>query len=153
MATCMFIGNHESSDEIYPTLLAVTEELIVSEKVSTFYVGNNGAFDRLAQKALLSLKKKYPGINCFTVLAYIPGEKTPFDRPPLLETIYPDGLEKVPMRYAINHRNRWMLERSSFVVAYPSPFGNSSKLAAKARLSGKTVIDISHETADIFSFQ
>ena len=153
MATCMFIGNHESSNKIYLTLLAVTEKLILTEKVSTFYVGNNGAFDRLAQKALLSLKKKYPEINCFTVLAYFPGKKTPFDLPPLLETIYPEGFEKVPPRYAINHRNRWMLERSSFVVAYPSPFGNSSKLAAKARLSGKTVIDISHETADIFSFK
>lgn len=153
MATCMFIGNHEASDKIYLTLLAVTEELILTEKVSTFYVGNNGAFDRIAQKALFSLKQKYPEIKAYTILSYIPGAKTPFDRPPLLETIYPDGLEKVPMRYAINHRNRWMLERSSFVVAYPSPFGNSSKLAAKARLSGKTVIDISREANDIFPFR
>ena len=81
MATCMFIGNHEASDKIYLTLLAVTEELILTEKVSTFYVGNNGAFDRIAQKALFSLKQKYPEIKAYTILSYIPGEKTPFDRP------------------------------------------------------------------------
>ncbi len=148
----MFIGNHASSDKIYLTLLAVTEELILTENVTTFYVGNNGTFDSLAQKALFSLKQKYPEINCFTVLAYIPGKQNPYEFPSLLETIYPEGLEKVPLRYAINHRNRWMLERSSFVVACPSVLGNSSKLAAKARLSGKTVIDISKEIQDIFPF-
>lgn len=145
MPACMFIGNHEASEKIYPSLLAAIEELILSEKVSTFYVGNNGAFDHLAQKALFSLKQKYPEIKCFTVLAYLPGKETPYSLPPILETIYPEGFEKVPLRYAINHRNRWMLEHSSHVITFPSPFGNSSKLVAKARLSGKTVIDISRK--------
>ena len=150
MATCMFIGNHESSDKIYLTLLAVTEELILKENVSTFYVGNNGTFDNLAQKALFHLKQKYPEIKAYTVLAYIPGKESPYESSSLLETLYPEGLEKVPPRYAINHRNRWMLERSSFVITHPSLLGNSLKLAAKARLSGKTVIDISQEAEDIF---
>ena len=150
MASCMFIGDHAVSKEIYLTLLAVTEELILKEKVSTFYVGNNGTFDNLAQKALFHLKQKYPEIKAYTVLAYIPGKESPYESPSLLETLYPEGLEKVPPRYAINHRNRWMLERSSFVITYPSLLGNSLKFAAKARLSGKTVIDISREAEDLF---
>ena len=150
MPACMFIGDHAVSREIYLTLLAVTEELILKEKVSTFYVGNNGTFDNLAQEALFHLKQKYPEIKAFIVLAYIPQKSNPFYLPPILETIYPEGLENVPPRYAINSRNLWMLKNSSFVVCCPSKFGNSSKIIAKARNSGKTVIDISVETRNIF---
>lgn len=150
MPSCMFIGDRFAPQIVYHTLLIVIEELIVNENVSTFYVGNNGSFDYHVQKALFFLKKKYPHINCFTVLAYFPKEKEPYGEPPLLETIYPEGLEKTPLRYAINYRNRWMLENSSFIVTYPSVFGNSSKLVAKARISGKTVINISKEITDIF---
>ena len=150
MPSCMFIGDHAVSKEIYSTLLAVTEELILTEKVSTFYVGDRGSFDSYAQIALNLLKKKYPHIKCFIVLAYIPQKSNPFYLPPILETIYPEGLENVPPRYAINSRNLWMLKNSSFVVCCPSKFGNSSKIIAKARNSGKTVIDISAETRNIF---
>ena len=34
------------------------------------------------------------------------------------ETLYPDGLEGVPLRYAIVHRNRWMVEHSQHIIAY-----------------------------------
>ncbi|MBQ3500434.1 MAG: hypothetical protein IJA70_03295 [Oscillospiraceae bacterium] len=152
MPSCMFIGDHEASQETYHTLIAVIEELIVNEKVSTFYVGDKGSFDSYTQTALRLLQKKYPYIKCFIVLAYIPGKQNSFELPPILETIYPEGLEKTPLRYAINQRNLWMLKNSSFVVACPSAFGNSSKIVAKARLSGKTVIDISAETRNIFPY-
>ena len=152
MPSCMFIGEHTSSQETYHALIAVTEELIVSENVSTFYVGNQGSFDHYAQMALCTLKKIYPDINAFVVLAYIPGKQSPYEEPPLLETIYPEGLEKVPPRYAINHRNLWMLKNSSFVISCPSAFGNSAKLVAKSAAFGKNRYQYFQRNRQYFPF-
>ena len=38
--------------------------------------------------------------------------------PPDYETIIPDGIEDVIPRFAICHRNEWMIERSDYVVAF-----------------------------------
>lgn len=35
-----------------------------------------------------------------------------------LDTIFPEGLELVPRRFAITHRNRWMVDQADYVVAY-----------------------------------
>ena len=145
--TVTFFGHRNTTSEVSVALHEVLIDLIENKNADTFYVGNHGNFDKMVRKELKKLKEIYPHINYSVVLAYL-GKKQEDEN--YSDTIYPDGLEKVPMRYAINHRNRWMLERSSFVITYPSLLGNSLKLAAKARLSGKTVIDISREAEDLF---
>ena len=59
-------------------------------------------------------KKRYPHIELILVLAYLnTGRGTSgYD-----STIYPP-LETVPHRFAISHRNRWMVESADVVVAY-----------------------------------
>lgn len=48
----------------------------------------------------------------------MPGEKEAYNFYEDAETLYPDGLEDVPLRYAIVHRNRWMVEHSQHIIAY-----------------------------------
>lgn len=67
---------------------------------------------------LSKLKIAYPQIEYAGVLAYLPGtvkaETVDLRHP----TFFPEGPENVPRRFAITHRNRWMLDASDCVVAY-----------------------------------
>ena len=94
-------------------LYGVTEKLI-EQGAASFYLGGYGAFDRLAAAVLREQKKRYPQIELVLVLAYLNTRRdtSGYDR-----TVYPP-LETVPRRFAISHRNRWMVESVDVVVSY-----------------------------------
>lgn len=110
-----FCGHSQisQSEELEKWLYAITKNLI-EKGASTFYLGGYGAFDRLAASVLRSQKKWHPQIELVLVLAYLNTRKqtSDYDR-----TVYP-SLETVPRRFAISHRNRWMVEAADVVVAY-----------------------------------
>ena len=99
------------SEKIEKWLYAVTQKLI-GQGATTFYLGGYGAFDFLAASVLRAQKKRYPQIELILVLAYLnTGRNTSgYD-----STVYPP-LETTPRRFAISHRNRWMVEASDVVV-------------------------------------
>ena len=101
------------SEEIEKWLFHVTQSLI-EQGATTFYLGGYGAFDSLAASVLREQKKRYRNIELILVLAYLnTGRGTSgYD-----STVYPP-LETVPRRFAISHRNRWMVEAADVVVAY-----------------------------------
>lgn len=94
-------------------LQTVTQNLI-EQGATTFYLGGYGAFDSLAASVLREQKKRYPQIELVLVLAYLNTRRdtSGYDR-----TVYPP-LETVPRRFAISHRNRWMVESVDVVVSY-----------------------------------
>ena len=60
-----------------------------------------------------------------------------------LDTIYPEGLERVPKKYAIVYRNKWMIEQSNFVVTYVKyETGGAANFKKIAERKGKVVINI-----------
>lgn len=100
-------------EEVEKWLFNVTKKLI-QQGATTFYLGGYGAFDSLAASVLRELKKGYPQIELILVLAYLNAERNTsgYD-----STVYPP-LEAVPRRFAITHRNRWMVDVADVVVAY-----------------------------------
>lgn len=110
-----FCGHSQitKEDKIASWLRTVTQSLI-EQGATTFFLGGYGEFDSLAASILREQKKKYPQIKLVLVLAYLnTGKNTSgYD-----STVYPP-LETVPCRFAISHRNRWMVEASDVVVAY-----------------------------------
>ena len=110
-----FCGHSQitKEDKIASWLRTVTQSLI-EQGATTFFLGGYGEFDSLAASILREQKKKYPQIKLVLVLAYLnTGKNTSgYD-----STVYPP-LETVPRRFAISHRNRWMVEASDVVVAY-----------------------------------
>lgn len=94
-------------------LQTVTQSLI-EQGATTFYLGGYGAFDSLAASVLREQKKRYPQVELVLVLAYLNTRRdtSGYDR-----TVYPP-LETVPRRFAIYHRNRWMVESVDVVVSY-----------------------------------
>lgn len=137
MRACTFFGHRDCPEIIKPALHSVIESLI-AEGVTTFYVGNHGQFDTYVRGALGELKKKHPHMDYAVVLAYLPttGEKSG-------DTIYPEGMEIGPPRFAIERRNRWMLRQAEVVVSYVRyTWGGAYKVKSAAEKQGKRVIEL-----------
>lgn len=143
MACCTFFGHRNTPEEAKPLLKKVLIQLIEEKNVCIFYIGNNGAFDRMATSVLNDLKSCYPHIQHTTVLAYLPGKKSAIELDTPINTIYPDGLETVPRKYAILKRNHWMLDRSDYVITYVTqPFGGAAQFKQLAEKRKKVVINL-----------
>lgn len=128
--TCCFFGHREVPEAIGEKLTAVVMSLI-ADGFDTFYVGEEGAFDRLTQRVLSRMQAANPAVSCFVVHAYLPKEE------PVLPGLFPAELERVPPRFAIERRNRWMLARADAVVSYVRSFsGGAAKTVRLAEARG-----------------
>lgn len=137
--TCTFFGHRDCPSSVKPKLRAVLIELIEDRSVDTFYVGNKGAFDRLVRSVLRELVREYPQVNYAVVLERMP-EKQNED---FSDTMLPEGIERVPPRFAIVWRNKWMLRQSDFVVIYIThAWGGAAQFAEMAVRQKKTVINL-----------
>ena len=137
---CTFFGHKDTPKEIEPTLRSTLVDLIENKNVNVFYVGNNGKFDLMVRRQLEDLSKTYPITYC-VVLAYLPNEKNKHDN--LTNTIYPEGLETVPKRFAISWRNKWMIQQSDIVVTYITHnFGGAAQFKEAAERLNKHVIKL-----------
>jgi len=139
--TCTFFGNRNTPDAVAPKLEAALIDLIENRGVDRFYVGDCGAFDRMVCRCLRRLSQRYPGVTYRVVLAYMPTQKND-DFYSHEETIYPDGLETVPRRYAIARRNEWMISRADYVVTCVHQIGGAKQFRELSLRRGKTVIDL-----------
>ena len=138
MSACTFFGHRDCLESIKPKLREVLMELIELRFVDVFYVGNQGAFDRMVRSVLRELTEDYPHIRYAVVL-----ERLPTKREDQADTMFPEGLETVPPRFAIDRRNRWMVEQSAYVVCYIThDWGGAARYAELARRQKKTVIDL-----------
>ena len=140
VSACTFFGHRDAPREILPNLHAALLDLIENHSVQKFYVGNQGAFDAMVRRQLSMLEKTH-GIHYYVVLAYLP--KQPSNPETASHTLYPEGLETVPLRFAICKRNLWMLERSEFVIVYTrNTTGGAVRFRQLAERKGRTVIAV-----------
>ena len=136
--TCTFFGHRDTPKEKEPILKSTLKDLIVNKDVNVFYVGNNGKFDSMVCTVLTELSSVYP-IKYYIVLSYVPKQKTENSE----RTILPEGIETVPLRFAIPYRNKWMIGQSDYVVTCVSrSWGGAAQFKELAEKKGKTVINI-----------
>lgn len=141
MAVCTFFGHRDSPSSIKADLYNAIEQLIYNQRVDTFYVGTQGNFDRMAYADLVELRQCYSHINVYRVLAYMPKSSDADSA----DTIVPEGIETAYPRYAIVHRNNWMIDRSDYVICYVThPTGGAYQAVERAKRKGKTIIAINH---------
>ena len=139
--TCCFFGHREVTHNIKPKLTVIIEKLITEDDVTEFYVGHQGQFDGMVYSVLKELKAKYTQIRYTVVLAYMPDEhiKELYGE----DTLFPDGMETVPKRFAISKRNDWMLKHSDVAVCYVWKItGGAAKFKEKAEKNGLRIIDV-----------
>ena len=139
--TCCFFGHREVTHNIRPKLIAIIENLITETGVTEFYVGHQGQFDRIVYAVLKELGIKYPHIRHTVVLAYMPDEhiKEVYGE----DTLFPDGMESAPRRFAISKRNDWMIQHSDYAVCYVHKItGGAAKFREKAEKRRLKILDV-----------
>ena len=127
--TCTFFGHRVVSEEIKDKLKSIVLNLIECYGVDLFYLGNNGEFDRLVLSVI--------------VLAYLNDKKSTELYKIGEKTLYPEGIERVPLRFAISKRNEWMIKNSDMVVTYVKWSGGAEKFKCLAEKMGKDIFEIS----------
>ena len=136
MSACTFFGHRKCPELDKNCIYEVVEKLIL-QGVNVFFVGNQVEFDAKVYSCLKQLREKYPHIQCSVVLAYFPKEKD------CLDTMFPEEIDGIPPKFAIDRRNKWMVEKSEWVICYVRvPWGGAYKFAELARKQGKRVINL-----------
>ena len=133
-----FCGHREVQEpEKVQKWLYETISGLILEGADVFYLGGYGGFDQMALSAVNKAKEAHPGVRAILVLPYL-------DRSMDLDaydgSIYPP-LEKVPRRYAISRRNRWMVDQADVVVAYViHEWGGAATTLRYAEAKKKTIL-------------
>ena len=140
---CTFFGHRNCPEEIGLSLESTIIDLIENKDVDMYYVGNQGQFDYMVRKTLKHFKKIYPEVEYAVVLAYMPCEKERLVYDDYMETIYPEGLESTPKKFAIHKRNMWMINEADYVVTYVRYIsGGAGQFKEIAEKKGKIVINL-----------
>jgi len=142
VSSCFFIGHRDAPKELLPAVRAAAEELIREEGVHDFYVGSRGNFDRVAAAAVSGLRESWPKVRLYLVLAYLPPAEEALPEE-FTGSVFPEGLEKTPRRFAILRANRMMADSCEYLIAYaPHGTGNARKVAEYAKRRGREVVEI-----------
>ena len=108
-----------------------------AEGADTFLLGGYGDFDKIAADIVWELKGQYPDIKSLLVIPYM---EQKFELSKYDGTIYPD-LENVPKKYAIVHRNRYMVNEADVIIAYVlHNWGGTAKTLEYAQKKNKRII-------------
>ncbi len=126
------MGNRHTPSSITDQLTEAVKRHIMEYGVTTFTVGRYGNFDSLVAGVLRDLKKQYTNIKLYLLAPYALTQKTEvplaFDG-----TYFPEGLEKVPLRYAIVQANRYMVQNSDYLITYCHHVGNTRNIVEYAQ--------------------
>ena len=77
----------------------------------------------------------------YVALAYLPAEKEKLHAD---HTILPDEIEYIPPKFAINYRNKFMIEAADIVVTYVKhSWGGAAKYKRLAEKKNRRVIELS----------
>lgn len=115
---CFFIGHRDAPNRILPLLQAEIEYHIVEYGVKDFYVGHYGKFDSMAAQAVRIAKQSHAEVKLMLLLPYHPFDQ-PIEKPEGFDgTLYPEGMERVPKRFAIIKANQYMVSNSTHLIAY-----------------------------------
>ena len=138
LLTCVFFGHKDTPSSVKEELEKLLIDLIVNKGIKHFLVGNNGSFDFMVKKVLSELEKSYD-ITYSIVLAYLPKD----NHEDCSNTLFPEGIELAPKRFAITYRNRWLVNQSDFVVCYVNhSYGGAWQYMKMAQSKNKTVINL-----------
>lgn len=136
MKSCFMIGHRDAGEAIYPSLREAVVRCIVEGAIDEFIVGHYGAFDRMAKRAVLEVKREYPAR--LTLLApYMPVRRE--DAAGFDEIVYPFETY-VPPRTAIVRANRMAIDGCACLIAYVRYPGNAADFLRYARKRDKTII-------------
>ncbi len=153
---CFFAGHSKLYEDVHEKLKAAIERQILYNGVEEFWVGNYGAFDRAAAKAVRELKTTYRDrelkttyrdIKLYLVFPYL---TRAIDE--AREEYYKafDGLlladipENTPLRYRILKCNEYMAQECDVLLCYVKhPFGGAAQTVEFSKKRNVEIVNIS----------
>ena len=139
MAVCTFFG-HSECYSLDAGVLQREIEALIGQGVTYFLVGNHGQFDRMVFSCLHRLSKTHPEISYAVALAYLPTQEQDLYEG---HSFYPEGQETGPARFAIERRNRYLINSADICLCYIShTFGGAYKFATMAKRRGLRIINL-----------
>ena len=133
------------SEEYEQQILAFLEEK-VGDRAADLYLGGYGSFDSFAYDCCKKYKKTHPNVSLVFVTPYltIDYQKNHLDyqKARYDSILYPE-IEDKPKRYAITYRNKYMVEKADYVVAYVSlGWGGAYTTYKHAKRNGKEIFNL-----------
>lgn len=137
-------AHFSKSEEYEQKMLAFLEEK-VGDRSADMYLGGYGDFDSFAYDCCKRYKETHPKVSLLFITPYMTVEyqqnhleyqKTRYD-----DIIYPEIENKLP-RLAISYRNKWMVEKADYVVAYVNhDWGGAYTTYKHAKRKGKFIFN------------
>ena len=132
-------SDYKESSRDGSRVMEILEEYVGDSECELF-LGEYGNFDSFAYNCAYRFKQLHPGTKLVFISPYVLPKKQcthEFDI-----TIYP-GLENVPPKFAIAHRNRWIVDRADLIIAYVSrSFGGAYAMYSYAARRKKDIRNI-----------
>ena len=136
-------SNFQSDAVLKEKMLGILND-IVGINPANFYLGGYGNFDDFALICAKEFQNSHPQIKIVFITPYI---NESYQKNRLVhakkiydEIIFPE-LENVPAKFAINHRNRWMINKSDFVITHiKKSYGGAYEAYKYAKKQNKNII-------------
>lgn len=144
--TCCGFGHRIVLVDVETALRETIRDLIENHGATRFLTGGMGEFDELFTRTVRSLHNNYPQICLCLVVPYL--TKRLNDQSDLFSSLYdeiilPAELDGANKKAAIPLRNRWMVDKSDFVIsAVHRDFGGAYEAVAYAAQRGIPIIKL-----------
>ncbi len=97
------------------------------------------SFDSFAYSCAKRFKALSPNVILTLVVPYL---KSNYSVANYDYIVYPE-LENIPPKYAISHRNRFMVDKSDLIIAYVNKsYGGAYSMLKYAKLKGKPILNL-----------
>ncbi len=136
-----FVQSEQSKQKV----IGLLEEKIGENQVD-FYLGGYGLFDNFAYICAKEYKLKHSNARLVFVTPYITPEYQKREleyKQTIYDLIVYPNIEHVPLRFAIEYRNKYMMEKADLVISYVCrEYGGAYKTYRYALKLGKKIFNI-----------
>ena len=134
-----------ATEEINERIL-YTLKTVVGNNACDIYLGGYGDFDEIAYQCCKKYKSDNPNISLVLVTPYLTEhyQKTrlEYQKDKYYFILYPE-IENKPLKFAITYRNRWMVDKSDFVIcAITHTYGGAYKTYLYAKRRKKQIYNV-----------
>ncbi|MBR2336379.1 MAG: hypothetical protein IKA61_00325 [Clostridia bacterium] len=125
------------------TVLNVLEKELQGQDVD-FYVGNYGDFDSFSLRVARAYQQLHANSSVVFVMPYLNNVRCNDFAKKCDCSIYPE-IEKVPLKFAIIERNKWVVQNSDLLIFYYKTIGKTRDIYEYAISKNKRVINLAEQ--------
>ena len=117
----------------------------INNKDVEFYLGNYGSFDTFAYNVAKEYQSRNTNAKLVFITPYLNNERCNEFSKKCDSSVYPE-IEKIPLKYAIIERNKWVVRKSDLIIFYYKFLGGTAIAYDYAIKKRKTIINLARRT-------